>query len=63
MKKSMLPLDLEIPWNQVLRVFTSGVGMVIREETGINIGMNTGIKYHNNLVWPKSGTSLTPVPG
>jgi len=30
MKKSMLPLDLEFPWNQVLRVFTSGVGMVNR---------------------------------
>jgi hypothetical protein len=29
---------------------------------GINSGMNTGIKYQTNLVWPKSSTSLIPVP-
>ncbi len=31
-------------------------------ETGINTGMNTGIKYEISRVCPKSGSSLVPVP-
>jgi hypothetical protein len=31
-------------------------------KTGINISMNTDIKYQTGLIWPLSGTSLIPVP-
>jgi hypothetical protein len=43
-------------------MFKPVLAWYVGSKADINTGMNIGIKYQTSMVWPKSGTSLIPVP-